>query len=38
VPNPEGESQHFGATANPRRVSALERAYDTVGGIKAPEG
>jgi hypothetical protein len=38
VPNPEGESQHFGATANPRRVSALERAYGTVGGMKAPEG
>jgi hypothetical protein len=38
VPNPEGESQHFGATANSRRVAALERAYGTVGGMKAPEG
>jgi hypothetical protein len=38
VPDPEGESQHFGAKVNPRRVAALERAYGTVGGMKAPEG
>jgi hypothetical protein len=38
VPNPEGESQHFGAKVNLRRVAAPERVYGTVGGKKAPEG
>jgi hypothetical protein len=38
VPNPEGESQRFGAGTNLRRVAALERAYGTVGGKKASKG
>jgi hypothetical protein len=37
VPHPEGESQHFGAGINLRRVAASERAYGTVRGVKASE-
>jgi len=38
VPNPEGEAWHRGAGANLKRVAALERAYGTIGGSKAPKG
>lgn len=38
VPNPEGEVRYFGIDTNLRRGAALERAYGTVGGIKASKG
>jgi hypothetical protein len=38
VPYPEGEARYRGAGTNLRRGAALERAYGTVGGIKASKG
>jgi hypothetical protein len=38
VPNPEEEDRYLGIGTNLRRGAALERAYGTVGGSKAPKG